>query len=67
IFADPPYQLEVIDKIPDLVLGSGILKSVGILVLEHSAHSNFENHPALIDHRNYGSVNFSFFRYPVDL
>lgn len=65
IFADPPYQLDVINKIPDLILDSGKLKSDGILVLEHSAKSNFENHPALIDHRKYGSVNFSFFHHTV--
>lgn len=62
IFADPPYQLEGFDRIPDLILESKVLKDGGMLILEHSASNSFEEHPHLIDHRKYGSVNFSFFR-----
>lgn len=66
IFADPPYQLEELDKIPDWIFNSEVLKNGGLFILEHSASNNFEEHPALVDHRKYGSVNFSFFR-PEDL
>lgn len=62
VFADPPYDLPVINNIPDLVLRSGILKHDGLLVLEHGSRNNFREHPGLTDHRCYGSVNFSFFR-----
>ena len=34
IFADPPYQLENIPDIPDLVFGNNLLASDGIFVLE---------------------------------
>jgi 16S rRNA (guanine(966)-N(2))-methyltransferase RsmD len=61
IFADPPYELEQIPLIPDLVFSHKLLKQDGLFVLEHSAKNNFEKHSNFVDHRNYGNVNFSFF------
>lgn len=63
IFADPPYDMEGIAMIPQLVLDKLMLKPGGVLILEHSKKINFANHPNLKDHRSYGSVNFSFFAY----
>jgi len=62
IFADPPYALPKLDTIPDLVLQKGILKEDGIFVFEHGKQNDFSNHPNFIEHRSYGSVNFSLFR-----
>lgn len=62
IFADPPYALKEIGQIPDMILEAGLLKDNGILVLEHGKDQQFDNHPYRIDHRTYGSVNFSIFR-----
>ena len=62
IFADPPYALADIDSLPDLVLGHGLLKPGAIMVLEHGKNNDFQQHPKFIDHRAYGSVNFSIFR-----
>ena len=61
IFADPPYELDKLPEIPDLIFKNNLLKPDGIFVLEHSAKQNLHNHPNFIDHRNYGNVNFSFF------
>ena len=61
VFADPPYDLEGIESIPDLVFNSGLLPGEGMLILEHSAAYRFEKHPCFDQHRNYGSVNFSIF------
>lgn len=61
IFADPPYALNQLPLIPDLVIDSGILSDGGLLVLEHSSNNDFSQHPHFIEHRNYGNVNFSFF------
>ncbi|MDD5184376.1 MAG: 16S rRNA (guanine(966)-N(2))-methyltransferase RsmD [Paludibacter sp.] len=61
IFADPPYELEQLPTIPDLIFAKKLLKSDGLFVLEHSAKHSFEQHPNFVDHRHYGSVNFSFF------
>lgn len=62
IFADPPYQMEKIDEIPDLIFQSQILKNEGWFILEHSKRHDFSKHPFFDQHRKYGNVNFSFFR-----
>lgn len=61
VFADPPYELERLPEIPDLIFQQQILKENGLLILEHSAKNSFETHPHFSFHRNYGNVNFSFF------
>ena len=61
IYADPPYDLDLLPTLPDLVFGKELLKEDGIFVLEHSAKQDFSAHPHFLEHRNYGSVNFSFF------
>ncbi len=62
IFADPPYALERLAEIPDLVLGGGLLKAEGVFVFEHGKGHSFEEHPRFVEHRSYGSVNFSIFQ-----
>lgn len=62
IFADPPYALPELPQIPDLVLNAGILKEDGIFVFEHGKQNDFSQHPNFIDHRTYGSVNFTLFK-----
>ena len=62
IFADPPYALTNLAEIPDLIFKNELLKEEGLLVLEHGKDYNFSEHPQFIEHRAYGSVNFSFFR-----
>lgn len=62
IFADPPYALEQLAQIPALVLDGGLLKADGVLVLEHGKGYDFSDHPRFVEHRAYGSVNFSIFR-----
>lgn len=63
IFADPPYELEKLSELPDLIFSKNLLKEDGLLVLEHSSKQNFSNHPNFSNHRNYGNVNFSFFEF----
>lgn len=62
IFADPPYDLPELPELPDLILRSSLLCPGGILVMEHSKKNDFSLHPAFMQKRIYGSVNFSFFR-----
>ncbi|MCM1042247.1 MAG: RsmD family RNA methyltransferase [Bacteroides sp.] len=62
IFADPPYQMENIAEIPNIILNSDCLVNDGFFILEHSAHYNFEADPRCIEERRYGKVHFSFFR-----
>ena len=65
IFADPPYDLEQLIKIPDLIFSHNLLKADGLFVLEHSGKAKFEHHPNFVDHRSYGNVNFSFFEVKI--
>lgn len=62
VFADPPYDLPWLKELPDLVLDAGILKEEGFFVLEHPRDILFSDHKSFFEHRNYGGVNFSFFR-----
>lgn len=61
IFADPPYVLSEIPSLPDMVLERNLLRRDGIFVLEHGKDHDFVSHPHFLEHRKYGSVNFSFF------
>lgn len=61
IFADPPYALPELHKIPELVFNAGILRDNGIFVFEHGKKDNFAESPHYVEHREYGSVNFTIF------
>ena len=62
VFADPPYALEQIPRLPDLVFEHQLLKENAVFVLEHGKGNDFSQHPHFVEHRAYGSVNFSLFR-----
>ena len=62
VFADPPYALPELGELPDRVMQSALLKEGGLFVLEHGKNYDFSNRPDFVEHRAYGSVNFSFFR-----
>ena len=71
IFADPPYALEELPTLPDIILKpsdvSGqnsdcILKEGGWLVIEHGKDTSFLHHLRHVETRSYGSVYFSFFQ-----
>lgn len=61
IYADPPYDLEEIDTIPDAVFSKSMLNEDGWFVLEHSRNKDYSSHPNFQSKRAYGSVNFSIF------
>lgn len=62
IFADPPYALKELPTLPDLIFERQLLKDDGIFVLEHGKDHDFSQHPHFVEHRQYGSVNFSLFK-----
>lgn len=65
VFADPPYDMDNFDDVVPLVLQSGILAPGGLFIMEHSGKRDYSHLPEFIDHRSYGSVNFSLFRVPA--
>jgi 16S rRNA (guanine(966)-N(2))-methyltransferase RsmD len=62
VFADPPYELSWLKELPDLVTKSGVIKEDGFFILEHPRDLTFAGHDLFFEHRNYGGVNFSFFK-----
>ena len=46
----------------DLIFQYDLLKEDGLLVFEHGKNNNFSAHPRFLEHRSYGSVNFTLFR-----
>lgn len=62
IFADPPYDMKDFGSVPSKILASDMLKGGTLFVMEHSKAYDFSSLPYFIQHRAYGSVNFSIFR-----
>ena len=62
IFADPPYDHKGLPTLPDIVFEKELLKSDGIFILEPPKEFSFSGHPRFSEHRNYGHVNFTFFK-----
>lgn len=61
VFADPPYALEGLEKLPDLVFAADILYPERYFILEHGDEHSFVNHPRFVKERHYGRVHLSFF------
>lgn len=63
IFADPPYDFEVseIDKLVHLVFDKQLLNPEGVLVIEHSKHTDLSNLNKYQNSRKYGDSMLSFF------
>lgn len=63
IFADPPYDFpqEQFAKIAKLVFQNELLEDAGILVIEHSKHTDLSQEPGFSYSKNYGGSVFSFF------
>ena len=62
IFADPPYAQKQLPEIPDLILNGNLLAEDGLFVFEHGKDQDFSAHQRFVEHRSYGSVNFSIFK-----
>ena len=63
IFADPPYafSIEQFSKIPELVFQNDLLDNDGILIIEHSKHTDLSNLSNYQYSKSYGGNMFSFF------
>ena len=63
IFADPPYEfeLDVFSKIPELVFENNLLEEDGLLIVEHSKHTDLSQLNHYNHSKSYGGNVFSFF------
>lgn len=64
IFADPPYKMDQLDfeKIPKIVFDKNLLSDKGILIIEHSSHTDLSEITQFKYKRKYGDSVFSFFK-----
>ena len=63
IFADPPYNFEQkkFEEITELVFQRDLLSEDGILIIEHSKHTDLSTLDHFDESRRYGGSVFSFF------
>lgn len=63
IFADPPYDFEKekFIQIVDTVFQKQLLLEEGLLIVEHSKHTDLSDHPKYSYQKGYGGNVFSFF------
>jgi 16S rRNA (guanine(966)-N(2))-methyltransferase RsmD len=61
VFADPPYDLDMLPLLPELVLKADIVKTGGWFILEHGKKHSFRQDAHFRELRKYGSVHFSTF------
>lgn len=68
IFADPPYDFDENEflKIANIVFERNLLNEDGILIIEHSKHTDLTNHPKHSYDKRYGGNVFSFFEEMVN-
>ncbi|WP_394749679.1 RsmD family RNA methyltransferase [Spongiimicrobium salis] len=68
IFADPPYALpeEDFSKISHWVFKNQLLKEEGVLIIEHSKHTDLSHLDYFSSSRKYGGSVFSFFSISTD-
>jgi 16S rRNA (guanine966-N2)-methyltransferase len=61
VFADPPFDLPELDRLPALVMEGRILRNDGVFVLEHPKQFQFDDFPGFVKMKRYANVHFSFF------
>ena len=63
IFADPPYNFTEAQfaRIPNLIFQNNLLLDDGLLIVEHSKHSDLSNLENFAYSKSYGGNVFSFF------
>ncbi len=61
VFADPPFHLDSVDRIPDLVHQAGLLGEEGVLIVEHHEKTDPSQWAGYQRTRQYGTIHFSFF------
>ena len=64
IFADPPYDFSVeqFSKIPELVFKNELLEEDGLLIIEHSKHTDLSHLDNFNYSKGYGGSVFSIFK-----
>ena len=62
IFADPPYDYKKTNELVETVISRKLIKEDGWLIVEHPESLVLNTVKGFFEKRNYGRVNFSFFK-----
>src|SRR5690606_30941978 len=62
IFADPPYDLPSLPQLANRIIDNGLLRSGGMMVIEHPSTRQMDDSPFYIETRKYGNSSFSFYK-----
>ena len=62
VFADPPYDLPGLIRLPKLIMESDMLKPEGLLIVEHGKRTHFSEEHGFVQEKTYSNVTFSFFK-----
>lgn len=61
VFADPPYDYEVLEGLPGIIIEYGWLKEDGWFILEHDKRVFFSEHPHCVFSKPYGRTIVTIF------
>lgn len=64
IVADPPFDATNHSEIAELVFQRNLLQPNGRLIIEHGKRTHLSEVTNFSNTRNFGNVNFSFFKWP---
>jgi 16S rRNA (guanine966-N2)-methyltransferase len=62
IFADPPFESEDTDRLPDLILQKNLLNENGWLIVEHQSKRKLKSIAEPFQVRKYGNCSFSIYK-----
>ncbi len=62
IFADPPYDLPMLQFLPETILNSAALCDGALVVVEHGKRTDLSASPGFFQMKTYSNVCFSFFK-----
>lgn len=65
IYADPPYEMDNLLQLPELIFEKELLEEGGLLIIEHQKEVDFSESKNFNNTRQYGKVNFSFFNFEL--
>lgn len=63
IVADPPFAETPAQELVTRVANRSLLRSGGVLIIEHAAERDLSSLPGFTERRKYGLVCFSFFKF----
>jgi 16S rRNA (guanine966-N2)-methyltransferase len=61
IFADPPFESQETDRLPDMIIEKKLLNEGGWLIVEHQSKRKLQSEVQPLQVRKYGNITFSIY------